>query len=326
MGASQPHETHFDTLGLPVDANDAQIHEAHRRCLAACGDDPAQRTRIEEAFKVLANPLTRKAYREQSQRLGVQPAAPAARQAPDATGPASPAAPARPGKRLPTESPNAAAAAPKRGAPGQRRGRQHTEFLDGPAQAGPAATAGPRPQTRPKTELLGGAPAPESDSPRKPQPGPGARPLTELSGQAKPAPGLQAPAPGAEAGAEPGGRRLTVSDSTRVRDAAPPAYGHLVLSYQGRQRTFALHPGENLIGRPPKQGDAPDIPIEDPERFVSRRHALIRVEGSEYSIQDLASDNGTYLNGQRLEPCRTHPLKPGDIIEIQGREIRLRVP
>jgi len=119
---------------------------------------------------------------------------------------------------------------------------------------------------------------------------------------------------------------LTVSDSTRVRDAAPPAYGHLVLSYQGRQRTFALHPGENLIGRPPKQGDAPDIPIEDPERFVSRRHALIRVEGSEYSIQDLASDNGTYLNGQRLEPCRTHPLKPGDIIEIQGREIRLRVP
>lgn len=52
-----------------------------------------------------------------------------------------------------------------------------------------------------------------------------------------------------------------------------------------------------------------------PEERVSRRHALINVQGQhEFWLVDLGSGNGTYLNGRRVgQPTR---LRDGDKIEI----------
>jgi hypothetical protein len=55
-----------------------------------------------------------------------------------------------------------------------------------------------------------------------------------------------------------------------------------------------------------------DIPINDPE--VSRHHCrLIRGVGG-YTMEDLGSTNGTFINGQRLTGAR--PLSSGDVIGL----------
>ena len=54
-----------------------------------------------------------------------------------------------------------------------------------------------------------------------------------------------------------------------------------------------------------------DIVLDSPE--VSRRHAMIRQVCDQYSLEDLDSSNGTYLNN---EPIKTAQLHAGDLIQI----------
>ena len=47
------------------------------------------------------------------------------------------------------------------------------------------------------------------------------------------------------------------------------------------------------------RGDAADIVIDD--ATLSRRHFLIFRKGTEYLVQDLQSQNGTWVDGQRAQ-------------------------
>lgn len=62
------------------------------------------------------------------------------------------------------------------------------------------------------------------------------------------------------------------------------------------------------------------VPFEDTE--VSRRHACIAEQGGKYYLQDTHSTNGTYLNGQLLEPGKWVEYKPGDSLGL-GKKIEL---
>ncbi len=82
----------------------------------------------------------------------------------------------------------------------------------------------------------------------------------------------------------------------------------LVLSGPQFGRIFMLEVGrEMLIGR--KEGN--DIVVRDDG--VSRRHASILAEGGGARIRDLGSQNGTFVDGTRVEDCR---LDDGDRIHI----------
>ena len=50
--------------------------------------------------------------------------------------------------------------------------------------------------------------------------------------------------------------------------------------------------------------------------YVSRRHAQIITRGGEYVLTDLASRNGTYLNGDRLAPGSYYRVIKGDVISL----------
>lgn len=54
-----------------------------------------------------------------------------------------------------------------------------------------------------------------------------------------------------------------------------------------------------------------------PDRLVSRHHARIRREGSQFMLEDNGSTNGTFVNGERI--ARSHLLQDGDTIQIAPR-------
>ena len=72
-----------------------------------------------------------------------------------------------------------------------------------------------------------------------------------------------------------------------------------------------------LLGKSPSA----DVIVDNP--YVSRQHAEIRREEGGYRIRDLASRNGTFINGSRLEADGLR-LKSGDRIELAPGQIVLR--
>jgi pSer/pThr/pTyr-binding forkhead associated (FHA) protein len=70
-----------------------------------------------------------------------------------------------------------------------------------------------------------------------------------------------------------------------------------------------------LIGRDPGN----DVVLDD--RRVSRKHAEIRLRLGRYTLYDLQSTNGTYVNGRRVAE---KVLDDGDRISIGGLEVVFR--
>lgn len=79
-------------------------------------------------------------------------------------------------------------------------------------------------------------------------------------------------------------------------------------------KVYPLDKNEIFIGR----DLANDISINDPE--VSRRHARIFLQGSNFIFEDLGSTNGTMVNGQRL--MGPYMLRAGELI-VLGEQVSL---
>jgi hypothetical protein len=83
---------------------------------------------------------------------------------------------------------------------------------------------------------------------------------------------------------------------------------------------FPLSADESFIGRwDADNGIFPDVDLDahDPEAKVSRRHARIKYENGKYTIEDLGSTNGTFVNrGRRLIPGAALAINNGDEIIV----------
>jgi hypothetical protein len=92
---------------------------------------------------------------------------------------------------------------------------------------------------------------------------------------------------------------------------------------------FLLSTDESYIGRwDADNGIFPDVDLDayDTEAKVSRRHARINFTGSKYSIEDLGSTNGTYINrGRRLIPGNPSVLNDGDEIIVGKTFLRFSI-
>jgi predicted component of type VI protein secretion system len=82
----------------------------------------------------------------------------------------------------------------------------------------------------------------------------------------------------------------------------------VMVTSDGKTREFPLAKLPANIGR----GD--DAKVRVPLPSVSRKHCELLIdEDDEFSVKDLNSSNGTYVNGERV---RTRELVPGDLLAI----------
>lgn len=75
--------------------------------------------------------------------------------------------------------------------------------------------------------------------------------------------------------------------------------------------SIPLAPGECTLGRSHEN----DLVLADDEQ-ISRRHAVINWDGQRCSVTDLASSNGTFVNGNRVPPHTPYPLHSGDRLRL----------
>ncbi|GEM_PF-585714 len=88
----------------------------------------------------------------------------------------------------------------------------------------------------------------------------------------------------------------------------------LIVSRNGQTREFLLKKPDISIGRAPSN----DVALSG-DQLASRRHALIHFDGVNYTIRDLVSANGTYINGVELRAPTV--LNNGDHIGIGEHEL-----
>lgn len=84
----------------------------------------------------------------------------------------------------------------------------------------------------------------------------------------------------------------------------------------GAPRSYVFDKEHITIGRSTMN----DLPLYDPKRLVSTRHAEIRCDDACH-IMDLGSKNFTFLNGERLHPGQPYDLTDGDALRIGAFDI-----
>ena len=105
-----------------------------------------------------------------------------------------------------------------------------------------------------------------------------------------------------------GGESCTMMQDQR--DAIPADSDYWLVD---QQSVYPLRTGVNTIGRLPDN----DVVIQGP--YVSRRHCAILIHaGVGCEVHDVASKNGTYVNGLRL--CGPTKLSAGDEIRMCDRQ------
>ncbi len=90
----------------------------------------------------------------------------------------------------------------------------------------------------------------------------------------------------------------------------PMAWGRLsVIAGPALARTYAIGGSGALIGR----GENCAVMLLG-DGSVSRRHALIRSDGQQVTVEDAGSTHGTYLAGRRITTAAT--IQPGDVVQV----------
>jgi hypothetical protein len=154
---------------------------------------------------------------------------------------------------------------------------------------------------------------------------------------------MAAPASGVPA-VEPADTAVPEATGVRVMEdvVAPPAEEEVaadatrIVEADELERTFLLPPAALLVSMPDDEepaefrllavnylGRSEDNQVQIARPGVSRRHALIGAESNGFTIKDLDSQNGTFLNG---ESVTEQALADGDEITIGDAKLVFRLP
>jgi predicted component of type VI protein secretion system len=86
--------------------------------------------------------------------------------------------------------------------------------------------------------------------------------------------------------------------------------------------TESVFPGDVVtVGR--IQGN--DVVLPDPDKRISGRHARLEKRDGAWTLTDVGSTNGTYLNDKKVEAKKPHGLKSGDKISMGLFSLRVQI-
>ncbi|HEX9132139.1 MAG TPA: protein kinase [Ktedonobacteraceae bacterium] len=127
---------------------------------------------------------------------------------------------------------------------------------------------------------------------------------------------------GAQGIQEPGRQRATADEELATPPATPQkqARFYVLASNQYIELTGELM----VVGRQdPVLGIFPEITLAD--KTVGRRHAYVRNQHGQFTVEDLNALNKTRLNGVILTPHEERTLKDGDILRFGSVEVRFEL-
>jgi serine/threonine protein kinase len=210
-----------------------------------------------------------------------------------------------------------------------------TEEPHAPRQPEPLPDPGviPKPAPDIPQPLPDPAPQPEPEPPPLPEPPPApeppAEPLPEPEIIPQPAPDIPQPLPDptqppiepTPAPAPEPDKEQPQAASSGERDVQPFVPARLIITspYTTGPREVVLEREETTLGR----AGASDI-LLDQDKLTSRHHALLIRTGDSYSIADLRSTQGVFINGQKIPGETPCTLADGDIITIGEYELTFR--
>ena len=104
--------------------------------------------------------------------------------------------------------------------------------------------------------------------------------------------------------------------------AAPQKQARIIVLSSGQP--FQLDRDVMVVGRKdPTLGIFPEINLAD--KTVGRRHAYLRNQQGQFTVEDLNALNKTRLNGVTLTPYEERMLKDGDILRFGSVEVRFEL-
>ena len=106
-----------------------------------------------------------------------------------------------------------------------------------------------------------------------------------------------------------------------IEAVRPAGWVLTALTGPGRGTSFPIRDGQNVaMGRDPQRSN-----IVLPQAMVSGLHCRISVANGAVYVTDLASTNGTFLDGQPLSVNQPVPVEEGTVIRLGGAECEFRL-
>lgn len=192
---------------------------------------------------------------------------------------------------------------------GKRCTQCGTELVRASEYAGGAATQPAQPAPQPAAPVA--APTPQATTSPQPQPAP---PQPAPQATSVPQPVTPTPQPTAQPAAD-----KTIRPGAPMQPAAPQLQPGHIVCYAPQHIRLGLASGV-IIGR---RGHYPTVFGVYPD--VSGNHARLDETAAGWTVTDLGSTNGTYLNGQMLQPNVPYPMHVGDTIRFSTLDFKVEV-
>ena len=116
-----------------------------------------------------------------------------------------------------------------------------------------------------------------------------------------------------------GGKSLNVGTSSDNRCQEAPAVLRIIAMNAPSRVEITVTKDEFVIGKKAELCDG----VIGFNKMISRSHCRINRRGNQYTITDLQSANGTYVNRVRLQPNQPHPIKNGDVIRLADSDFQV---
>ena len=116
-----------------------------------------------------------------------------------------------------------------------------------------------------------------------------------------------------------GGKSLNVGTSSDNQCQEAPAVLRIIAMNAPSRVEITVTKDEFVIGKKAELCDG----VIGFNKMISRSHCRINRRGNQYTITDLQSANGTYVNRVRLQPNQPHPKKNGDVIRLADSDFQV---